>query len=165
MQRKGRYQRVNDDGDEDNEDNDNDNTEMMTTTEVDIPSLGALSSSMALDDEAASASSISAEETLLFVKQRNKRRRRHNITIRLSVSFWILGLLNNTGYVIMIAAAKSISEGGVALVFLANILPALVVKGTAPYWFDYVSYKTRITVASFLMVTSFALIASSSSFL
>jgi hypothetical protein len=163
MQRKGRYQRVNDDGDEDNEDNDNDNTEMMTTTEVDIPSLGALSSSMALDDEAASASSISAEETLLFVKQRNKRRRRHNITIRLSVSFWILGLLNNTGYVIMIAAAKSISEGGVALVFLANILPALVVKGTAPYWFDYVSYKTRITVASFLMVTSFALIASSSS--
>ena len=175
MQRKGRYQPVsieigtchayNNNGDEDS-DNENDNTAMatmmaMAETEI-TPS--ALSSSMSLD-EATSIASISAEETL-FVK-RNKRRRRqqqqHNITIRFSISFWILGLLNNTGYVIMIAAAKSISEGGVALVFLANILPALVVKGTAPYWFDYVSYKTRITVATFLMVISFAVVASSSS--
>jgi len=82
---------------------------------------------------------------------------------RLIYSFWILGVLNNTGYVIMIAAAKSISEGGVGLVFLANILPALVIKGTAPYWFEKISYKTRITVATCLMVAGFALVASSSS--
>lgn len=33
------------------------------------------------------------------------------------------GVWNNAPYVIMLASAKQVSEGGVALVFLANILP------------------------------------------
>jgi battenin len=84
-------------------------------------------------------------------------------SFRLYASFWTLGLLNNSSYVIMLAAAKSISEGGTALVFLANILPALVVKGTAPYWFDYVSYQRRLQWATLSMMTCFGLVASSKS--
>ncbi|KAG7374436.1 CLN3 domain containing protein [Nitzschia inconspicua] len=78
-------------------------------------------------------------------------------------SFWILGLLNNASYVIMLAAAKSISEGGTALVFLANILPALLIKSTAPYWFDHVSYQRRLQLSTASMILCFGLVASSTS--
>jgi len=81
----------------------------------------------------------------------------------LGLAFWLLGLFNNSSYVIMIASAKTISEGGTALVFLANIFPSMMVKLTAPYWFDYVSYEKRILAAFTLMVLSFGLVASLSS--
>jgi battenin len=74
-------------------------------------------------------------------------------------SFCILGVLNNVSHNLVIACAKSISEGGTGFVFLANVIPALVLKITAPYWFDHVSYNTRISVAALLMAVSFALIA------
>ena len=91
------------------------------------------------------------------------RQRRSKIHRGLGVSFWIAGLINNAGYVIMIAAAKAISEDAVGLVFLANILPAMVVKASAPYWFEKVPYETRLVVATSLMVASFVTVASSSS--
>ena len=75
------------------------------------------------------------------------------------VAFWLLGLLNNTPYVIMLAAAKSISQGGTALVFIANIVPSLVIKLTSPYWFDRVSYRFRMIAASILMALSFSTVA------
>ena len=34
----------------------------------------------------------------------------------------------------MLAGAKEISSGGVALVFLADIAPTFIIKLTAPYW-------------------------------
>jgi len=81
----------------------------------------------------------------------------------LLVSFWTLGLLNNASYVIMIACAKNISEGGTALVFLANVGPSMIVKLSAPYWFDHVTYKHRMFMATVAMVGSFSLVASNSS--
>jgi battenin len=60
----------------------------------------------------------------------------------------------------MVASAKSISEGGTALVFLSNSLPSLMVKLSAPYWFDRVSYDTRMKVACALMIAAFAIVAS-----
>ena len=75
------------------------------------------------------------------------------------ISFWMLGILNNMPYVVMIAGAKSISEGGTALVFVSNVLPSLCVKLSAPYWFDKVSYSKRISIASFLMSSSFLTVA------
>jgi battenin len=59
----------------------------------------------------------------------------------------------------MLASAKSISEGGTALVFIANIIPAVIIKSSAPYWFDKVSYDTRITAGAILMATSFSTVA------
>lgn len=57
------------------------------------------------------------------------RERRRNLA-----AFWLLGLLNNLPYVILLAGATEISAGGVGLVFLADIAPTFVVKLTAPYW-------------------------------
>lgn len=79
------------------------------------------------------------------------------------VCFWLLGLFNNSSYVIMIACAKNISEGGTAVVFLVNIAPSFLVKLSAPYWFDHVSYQNRIMIATISMVGSFMLVASNSS--
>ena len=70
-----------------------------------------------------------------------------------------MGALNNVPYVVMLAGAKSISEGGTALVFLANITPGLVIKLSSPYWFEKVSYKRRIMIGSILMAMSFILVA------
>jgi battenin len=63
-------------------------------------------------------------------------------------SFWLLGLLNNAPWVLMLAVATDIAAGGVALVFLANQLPGLLVKVTAPYWFHRASYRRRLRLAS-----------------
>ena len=81
-------------------------------------------------------------------------------TISLPVAFWFLGILNNASWVIMVACAKSISEGGTALVFLANTIPAFGIKASAPYWFDKVSYRIRFSVASVLMAAAFIIVAS-----
>ena len=62
-------------------------------------------------------------------------------------SFWLLDLLNNALWVIMLACATNISSGGVALVFLANQLPGLLAKLTAPFWFHKVSYRKRMKMA------------------
>lgn len=74
-------------------------------------------------------------------------------------AFGALGLLNNVSYVVCLAAAKDISEGGTALVFLASVLPSLVLKLTAPYWFDKAGYHIRITSAAFLMAFAFLFVA------
>lgn len=66
-------------------------------------------------------------------------------------SFWLIGLLNNAPWVLMLACAPSIFSGGVALVFLSNQIPGLLVKITAPYWFHRVSYKFRMLMASMSM--------------
>lgn len=78
---------------------------------------------------------------------------------RIPLAFWCLGLMNNASYVIMLAAAKDISEGGTALVFIANIVPSLAIKLSAPYWFDRVSYHARILASAVLMGTSFLVVA------
>jgi battenin len=40
-------------------------------------------------------------------------------------------------------------------VYLANIVPALFIKASAPYWYDSVSYNTRISASAFLMGLAF----------
>ena len=72
--------------------------------------------------------------------------------------FGLLGLLNNATFVIMIASAKSISEGGTALVFLASVFPGLLVKLSAPYWFERVSYARRLMAATVLMAGCFIVV-------
>ena len=74
-------------------------------------------------------------------------------------TFWMLGLLNNSSFVIMIACAKQISEGGTALVYLASVIPSLSIKMSSPFWFDKVPYTTRMAVAAIFMMGSFTLIA------
>ena len=81
---------------------------------------------------------------------------------RVSVAFWIMGMLNNSSFVIMIAAAKQIEQGGVGIVYLADIMPGVLMKSTAPYWFDHVSYGARSIACVVLMALSFIIVATSS---
>ena len=75
------------------------------------------------------------------------------------VGYFFLGLVNNVGFVIMVAGAKNIAEAGVALVYLANIVPTTLVKITAPLWFDKISYNFRLVAATLLMIASFLCVA------
>ena len=68
------------------------------------------------------------------------RRARGARAARSLVAFWLLGLLNNASFVIMIASAKSIASGGVGFVYLADTLPGFALKASAPFWFERVSY-------------------------
>eukprot|EP00565_Helicotheca_tamesis_P003832 CAMPEP_0185725200 /NCGR_PEP_ID=MMETSP1171-20130828/1498_1 /TAXON_ID=374046 /ORGANISM="Helicotheca tamensis, Strain CCMP826" /LENGTH=514 /DNA_ID=CAMNT_0028393251 /DNA_START=191 /DNA_END=1735 /DNA_ORIENTATION=- len=74
------------------------------------------------------------------------------------IAFWLLGLFNNASYVILLACAKSISDGGTALVFLALVVPGLSVKLSAPYWFDKVGYNKRLMISTACMATSFMIV-------
>lgn len=82
----------------------------------------------------------------------------------LAASFWLLGLINNSAYVIMIAGAKEINEGGVALVFLCNVLPSFLCKLTGPAWFHLVSYSARINACMLLMSSSFLVVGLASDY-
>jgi hypothetical protein len=60
-------------------------------------------------------------------------------------------MINNAPWFLMNAVATNISAGGVALVFIANMLPGLAINISAPYWFHLVSYKIRILLAALAM--------------
>lgn len=79
--------------------------------------------------------------------------------LRNLVAFWVLGFINNIGYVIMIAGAQEISSGGVGLVYFMDISPALLVKLTGPYWFPLISYQHRTYLGALWMLVSFLVVA------
>jgi len=79
--------------------------------------------------------------------------------LRNLLAFWVLGFINNIGYVVMIAGAQEISAGGVGLVYLFDIFPALLVKLSGPYWFQLVSYRQRTIVGAVWMLLSFLVVA------
>jgi len=58
----------------------------------------------------------------------------------------------------MLAVATNISSGGVALVFIANQVPGLLVKLSVPLWFHIVSYRTRMVMASVSMAIALLLV-------
>ncbi|KAL3159139.1 hypothetical protein ABBQ32_011133 [Trebouxia sp. C0010 RCD-2024] len=76
-----------------------------------------------------------------------------------NVAFWLLGLLNNSVYVIMIAGANDISSGAVGLVYFCAVFPALLVKLSAPYWFHLVSYDARMTIVAVMMSSAYLTVA------
>jgi battenin len=76
-----------------------------------------------------------------------------------TLAFFTVGILNNASYVIMLASAKSISEGGVAAVYISCVLPSLLIKLTAPYWFDRINYKVRMAIATVFMAIAFVVTA------
>uniref|UniRef100_K3WDH7 Protein BTN n=1 Tax=Globisporangium ultimum (strain ATCC 200006 / CBS 805.95 / DAOM BR144) TaxID=431595 RepID=K3WDH7_GLOUD len=75
------------------------------------------------------------------------------------VAFWMLGFINNIGYVVMIAGAQEIAAGGVGLVYFFDIFPALAVKLSGPYWFQWVSYRHRTFLGALWMMLSFVVVA------
>ncbi|KDD73692.1 CLN3 protein [Helicosporidium sp. ATCC 50920] len=80
-------------------------------------------------------------------------------SLRVLGSFFLLGMLNNMGYVIMLAGATTISASGVGLVYLCAIVPSLSVKASAPHWFHRVRYGPRMATCAALMSASFCAVA------
>lgn len=79
--------------------------------------------------------------------------------LRNLVAFWLLGFVNNLGYVVMIAGAQEIAAGGVGLVYFFDIFPALLMKLSGPYWFHLVSYRSRTLLGALWMLLSFVVVA------
>jgi len=74
------------------------------------------------------------------------------------VCFWMLGLLNNSCFVVMNAGAKMISAGGVGSIYLANVIPSLVVKVSVPLWGHRISYPPRVVAFVVLTVASLSIV-------
>jgi len=75
------------------------------------------------------------------------------------MAFWVCGLLNNYGYVIMLSGAEDILPGMGGAILACDIAPALVVKATAPFWAHYFSYNARVIICTILSVASFYVVA------
>ena len=73
--------------------------------------------------------------------------------------FVALGLLNNMPYIILLAVAKTMNEGGTALVYLVNTVPGLLVKWTGPYWFDCWTARQRVAMATGSLLLACGLLA------
>lgn len=84
-------------------------------------------------------------------------------------AFWIIGLVNNFAYVIMLSAAKDIIEkhegsGGTGSILLADILPTLAIKLTAPFYMQRIPYLFRALTVIFFALASFIIVAFSHTF-
>lgn len=102
-------------------------------------------------------------------------------SIRNLVGFWLLGLCNNFGYVIMLSAAHDILSDNTngkqkglptssskslqcnplstGTVLLADILPSLLIKVTAPFYMQKIKYSVRIAICMLFAFASFFMVA------
>jgi len=78
-------------------------------------------------------------------------------TVHVVIIWWwfLLGLTNNMPYLIMLASAKYMSEGGTATVYICTTVPGLLVKLSSSYWFDRVGYRPRLAMATLCMAVAF----------
>ncbi|CAM9119474.1 unnamed protein product [Bubo scandiacus] len=98
---------------------------------------------------------------------------------RNGAAFWILGLCNNLPYVLMLSAARDLLDPrpgapvppgngsahncnpvSTGAVLLADILPTLVIKVTAPFFLHLLPYNVRVVVSALCAWGSFSLVAS-----
>ncbi|CAI5437537.1 unnamed protein product [Caenorhabditis angaria] len=102
---------------------------------------------------------------------------------RNGVGFWLLGLCNNFAYVIMLSAAKDILDPeshqekscrpqissrdcqfiSTGSVLLADIIPALIIKLTAPIYVHKIPFGIRHFIVVLLQAASFLLVSTSQS--
>ncbi|ROT38128.1 BTN1 protein [Sodiomyces alkalinus F11] len=77
------------------------------------------------------------------------------------VAFWLLGLINNVLYVIILSAAQDLVGSSVpkGVVLLADVMPAFVTKLVAPYFIHRVPYSIRVLVMIALSTSGMLLLA------
>ncbi|CCD70116.1 Battenin [Caenorhabditis elegans] len=104
-------------------------------------------------------------------------------TVRIAVAFFLIGLCNNYGYVIMLSAAEDIlseqhgkvksnatdlclpaitkreCKPPVAEVLLSDNLPSLIVKLTFPFFMDRFPFGFRVAIVCLLQATSYFVVA------
>jgi battenin len=76
------------------------------------------------------------------------------------VAFWICGLLNNFGYIVMLSAALDMLDCAhlsPAAVLLADIFPCFLAQLVAPWFMNRIPYAVRIIFCAISAVISFLL--------
>ena len=79
-------------------------------------------------------------------------------------TYFVCGLVNNFGYVVMLSGARDILEEsgttiGTGAILLADILPTLSIKLVAPFFMEHIPFGLRILFTSIFGTTSFLLAA------
>lgn len=89
------------------------------------------------------------------------------IPLRTAFSFFLLGVINNVLYVMILSAALDLVGATTpkSVVLLANILPSVIVKLVAPYIFEHIPYYVRVTAVVGTNFLGMILISSSSGLL
>lgn len=77
---------------------------------------------------------------------------------RNAVAFFVLGLVNNFGYVVMLSAAEQILAGYAGVILACDIVPTFVVKLAAPAFAGGIPYHIRFLVCGLFAITSFFLV-------
>jgi len=93
------------------------------------------------------------------------------------IGFWILGLTNNFAYVVMLSAAFDILGGklgsgktdmtkgyscnphSTGVILLADILPTLAIKWTAPFYMQSLNYHFKVILVVLFALGSFLMVA------
>jgi len=74
------------------------------------------------------------------------------------IAFWICGLLNNFGYVVMLSAALDMLQCAhlsPAIVLLADIFPSFIAQFFAPWFMNRIPYSFRVIFTVALSIVSF----------
>ncbi|KHN93722.1 protein btn1 [Metarhizium album ARSEF 1941] len=85
---------------------------------------------------------------------------RHHDT-KVLVAFWLLGLINNVLYVIILSAAQDLVGSSIpkGVVLLADVMPSFFTKLTAPYFIHHVPYRVRVLVFIALSAVGMLMVA------
>eukprot|EP00794_Sanderia_malayensis_P019300 gene19300-21223_t len=143
----------------------------MYGVETNDDELGLLSTDMQ-DENINGPKSFSDNDVCELGDQERKEQLRNH------VGFWILGLTNNFAYVVMLSAAFDIlgnhvkSEGknnkvnkyhcnpiSTGTILLADVLPSVILKWTAPFFMQQISYRIRISFVFFFTIGGLLLVA------
>lgn len=83
--------------------------------------------------------------------------------LRVCLAFWLLGLINNVLYVIILSAALDLVGPSTpkGVVLLADVLPSFLTKLTAPYYIHLLPYPFRVSAFVFLSACGMLIIAMS----
>ena len=90
---------------------------------------------------------------------RKPKRRQQHESWRNLIAFFIVGLFNNFCYVVMLTAAEDLIHGYSGVVLLCDILPAVLVKLTAPFYMHHIPYNIRVLFIVFFACLSFQTVA------
>lgn len=88
-----------------------------------------------------------------------------NRGLKIAACFWVFGLLNNVLYVVILSAAVDLVGATTpkAVVLLADVVPALLAKVSAPFYIHSIPYRYRIYSLVALSFCGMQLIALGSS--
>ena len=80
------------------------------------------------------------------------------------IAFFLIGLINNYSYVVMLSAAKDILHNSdknlpTGTILLADTLPNLFIKLIAPFFMERIPYAVRVITIFFSASASFQLVA------